>query len=127
VSDAEGPTRSRRRHLRVPVAVAIVADDGSTAYAMNLSAGGMCLQTREELETGRRIELRFRIPVEKLITTRAEVVWADCEATQRPWAGLRYCECGLKFLDLSDRDRHAIEQFVDNRANFWPDEDPEEL
>jgi hypothetical protein len=30
-------------------------------------------------------------------------------------------------VDLSERDRQAIEQFVDNRANFWPDEDPEEL
>jgi uncharacterized protein (TIGR02266 family) len=127
VSDREGPTRSRRRHLRVPVVVAIVADDGATAYAMNLSAGGVCLQTREELEVGRRIELRFRMPGEKLVTAEAEVVWADCNAARQPGAGLRYCECGLRFVNLGDRDRHAIEQFVDNRANFWADEDPEEL
>jgi uncharacterized protein (TIGR02266 family) len=127
VSHGESSTRSRRRHLRVPVVVAIVADDGSTAYAMNLSAGGVCLQTREALEIGRRIELRFRMPGEKLITVRAEVAWADCDAARAPGVGLRYCECGLRFVDLSERDRQAIEQFIDNRANFWPDEDPEEL
>ena len=98
MSHGESSTRSRRRHLRVPVVVAIVADDGSTAYAMNLSAGGVCLQTREALEIGRRIELRFRMPGEKLITVRAEVAWADCDAARAPGVGLRYCECGLRFV-----------------------------
>jgi uncharacterized protein (TIGR02266 family) len=127
VSDREVPNTQQRRHLRVPVVVAIVADDGSMAYAINISAGGMCLQTREELEVGRRMRLRFRVPGEKLITVDAEVVWANCDATRVPGLGLRYCEFGIRFVGLGERDRHAIQEFVENRANFWPDEDPEEL
>jgi uncharacterized protein (TIGR02266 family) len=125
VSERGGSMR-RRRHLRVPVAVAIVTENGANAYAINLSTGGMCLQTPEALEVGSRLRVRFRVPGEKPITTDAEVVWADCDPARAPGPGLRYREVGVQFKSLGDRDRQAIEEFVDNRANFWPDEEAEE-
>jgi hypothetical protein len=82
------PRRSRRIHRRTPVSV-VVKNQGLettlTAATVNISAHGLCVQTRRGLECGQAV---FVLPSrEKTPTGYGRVVWA----TQ--------AEAGLEFLN----------------------------
>lgn len=120
----EEPRRgNKRRSLRVPVQVEVGlgTEQSRVEYAINLSRGGLCLQSRHARARGEPMQLRFRLaPETKPIEVTGEVVWCTCEEDLSP--GMMFCEMGVRFLDLEGRDRAAVEQFVEDNANFWADE-----
>ncbi len=112
---------SKRRFLRVPVRVEVVsAGRGQFDYAINLSRGGLCLQTAKERQPGEQLRLCFRLEVGgKELSVDAEVAWCTCEADRGP--GMRYCEMGLRFLSPSAADALEIDRFVEDATHFLPD------
>ena len=107
----EQAQREPRRSLRVPLTVLVMRErDGqSVDYAINVSCGGMCLQTDRPATPEDSVRLRFRLgPDWAEMAVEAEVVWC-IEAA----GGTRFCRMGLHFLDLRDEQRSEIATFVD--------------
>ena len=108
----EQARREQLRSLRIPLAVLVMrqGDEESVDYAVNVSCGGMCLQTDRPARQGDRVRLRFRLgPDCAEMAVEAEVVWC-IEAA----GGTRFCQLGLHFLDLRDEQRTKIATFVDD-------------
>ena len=117
----EQARREQPRSLRIPLAVLVMreGDRGSVDYAINVSCGGMCLQTDCPATPGDRVRLRFRLgPDCADMAVEAEVIWCIESA-----GGSRFCQVGLHFLDLSDEQQSEIARFVDDRMRR-PTRDP---
>ena len=88
-----------RRDLPVPVRVTLTRPGGTrtTEYAINLSAGGACLQVREPVGAGERVSLEFVLPSGgDALRLEGEVVWC----TEEEEAGVghtRFRELGIRF------------------------------
>ena len=108
----------RRRTLRVPLGVQVDQLEG-TAYAIDISAGGMCFQAATPPDPGTDLRLRFQLPGTKGIDVRARVIWTDCPGTTLQ--ELQFSEVGVQFQDLDDDLCDAISRFVDERGYFWPE------
>ena len=79
------PTLVERAHVRVPVmfmAQISTGDKRVLGRVRNLSDNGLCVATREGLQTGQIVEIQFVAP--RRISAR--VVWANGKI-----AGLRFC------------------------------------
>jgi hypothetical protein len=100
----------RRRDRRVPVEVWIEAEAGDELYfhrAANLSVGGAFFEKTIPEPIGKVVNLRFRLPWNPdEIACKGEIVSAQ---------GLAM---GVKFLDLSEKDRNEIERVLDKLAPF---------
>ena len=80
--------------------VALTTAQGATTieYAVNLSAGGACLQVRRPLPEGECVHLAFELPQDELpVSVTARVVWCTRE-DERSERG-RFCELGVRFTD----------------------------
>jgi Tfp pilus assembly protein PilZ len=104
----------------VPVRVALTNAQGATTieYAVNLSAGGACLQVRRPLSPGDCVHLAFELPQDDSpVTVAARVVWCTREE-ERGERG-RFCELGVQFTDpapaLVERLRGFARQPVNRR------------
>jgi hypothetical protein len=122
----EGPfeREDKRRHLRIPVKVELRQRDhwSPPEWAINISGGGMGLQSRAGGKVGDRIRIRFRLsPGDPMIETEADIVWCTEETDLTP--GMHYFEMGLRFAELSEEARGLITAFVESDCHFWPDED----
>ncbi|NNL84761.1 MAG: hypothetical protein HKP27_03870 [Myxococcales bacterium] len=102
-----------RYQLAIPIPVRLERADGSasTEYAVNLSAGGMCLHLREPMDPDEKLVLRFRVPgIDVLVATRACVVWSQ-EVKVDALGGL-HIETGLRFEGLDPNTRRQIFEFA---------------
>lgn len=89
-----------RRDLPVPVRVALTTAQGTTTteYAVNLSAGGACLQVRRPLGAGEVVHLAFELPLDETpVSVRGRIIWCTRE-DERSERG-RFCEMGVRFED----------------------------
>ncbi len=95
----------RRRDRRVPVELWIEAEADDELYfhrAANLSVGGVFFEKTIPEPLGKVVVLRFTLPgTASEISCKGEIVSA------------RDFAMGVKFLDLSDADREAIEGLLD--------------
>ena len=86
--------RFRRRTVRV--LVDYTSDDGIRCdYATTLGAGGLFLETEEDLEVGSALKLRFRVPGgEALHEIEGRVVWTRVtkqgQTTAAPGVGIQF-------------------------------------
>lgn len=80
----------------------------------NLSVGGMFLITQEPLPVGTNFRVRFALPASKdEITATGEVLWSR---SQRE-APDRQPGMGVKFKELSEKDRERIRSFIETQAD----------
>ena len=108
----------RRSAVRVPVQmqveITLPAPRGEepvtvTGVSEDLSAGGMLVRTREELERGWLLRLRFCLPGEDAcFTTRGRVVHGseDERRTERRW------RAGIEFLGVEFEDREHLVRYT---------------
>lgn len=110
----------RRRWLRVPLRVQVARGEGShTDYAINLSPGGICVQTQQPSPPGARLDLAFEIdPDAPVIRVQADVAW--CVQEEERGEGMRFSEMGLRFVEISPAAAEAIERFVERNAKPFP-------
>ncbi len=84
----------------MPVRVALTTAAGVTTieYAVNLSAGGACLQVRRPLPEGEHVRLAFELPQDEVpVSVAAHVVW--CTRADERDERARFCEMGVRFAD----------------------------
>ncbi len=80
----------------------------------NISSGGLFIATDEALQTGDKIEVRFRIPdVDHEFHKQGKVVWV------RPYDELgndrnTQAGAGIKILDLSEDEQRMLNTFIAN-------------
>lgn len=99
----------RRAHPRIPISVRVrVQYTGQefTAQSVNLSAGGVFLDTDRRLPVGTRLHLVFTVPIIAKYPIRAEgeVVWLG--SADR--SGL-----AIRFVDISDDDRALLAELAE--------------
>ena len=101
---------SARRHVRTMVRLKVDATGGSGPMfgnSVNVSAGGMLLESSQPLAKGEMLELRFVLPGdERPVVARARVV-READATDPDRQAT-----GLSFEGMTDDDRARIEAFV---------------
>ncbi len=108
----------RRRTLRSPLIVQRVreADSRRTffGYAANISSGGLFIGTALPKEVGSHFEVEIPLPqpINREVRCHCEVVW------RRPWEARMTFEpgMGLRFLDLPDEDREAIDRWIESHG-----------
>ncbi len=70
------------------------------AFTTNVSSGGVCVRTQATYPLGHRLALQLQVAEQRLELTAA-VCWVRQDAV------------GLRFVDLSDEHRSAINALVD--------------
>lgn len=101
---------SEREHQRVPYAVAVHFRSASSfliAYSVNLSRGGLFLETQHDLPIGTVLELSFGIPGSGTVGLTGHVVWRRGPESPEGPAGL-----GVEFSDISPSLSTVIDQLV---------------
>ncbi len=85
------------------------AQEFCSAYAGNISGGGIVIRTPEPLPLNRTVRLRFTLPnVSPPFECQGLAVWTN----PAPKQSLYPTGMGLKFLDLSREAKQRIEAFV---------------
>jgi len=109
------PGVSRRQHERVRSAgrAEIFSWEGRCrAQIQDLSVGGAFIRCRGESPLGRYLTLRLRLPTGAAFTVLGRVlrrmVWSGGEGIR----GTQASGVAMRFVDLSARDRRAIESFI---------------
>ena len=87
-------------------------DGRSRARLTDLSGSGLFLRCRDPLTEGKYVTLRLRLPGGRAFTVLGRVVRSvHCLSHATRESGM-----GLRFIDLSHRDRRAIQAYVSDRA-----------
>ena len=99
----------------MPISVKVTnLASGSFSYfqAQNISVTGLFLKSDEPLSKGALLHLRFSLPERDEIETKAVVVRVQqAEPSDDIPSGM-----GIKFTELSDPARQAIEAFIEMRT-----------
>ena len=89
-----------------------------TDYSVNMSTGGVFIETGKLLPEGEEITVKFNLPgFDAIITANARVAWVN-EPSELKKPSLP-SGMGLQFLDLSLEDLHTIRVFLD-KGDFKP-------
>ena len=105
---AEAPDGKTRQHPRYEVDV-LVDFTGTEVLlchrVVNLSLGGLCLQSPEVEEVGALVDLVLNFPDlgETSFSVQGEVVWANREPPM---------DMGIRYLDLDDRKRDILRRYL---------------
>ncbi|PLX92127.1 MAG: hypothetical protein C0621_10265 [Desulfuromonas sp.] len=80
-------------------------------YSVNLSAGGLFIETRVPLPLESIITLEFFLPgAEKTVCCKGKIVWINAEGS--PFNPALPPGLGIEFLDLCRHDERRIQEFV---------------
>ena len=83
-----------------------------TEYSVDLSTGGLYLQTDNPLDVNENLTLRFTLPdMHKMVTCKARVAWVNTKHNPRKPdfpAGM-----GIQFVDMSLEDVKSIRRFLE--------------
>lgn len=99
-----------REHQRVPYAVAVQFRSASAfliAYSVNLSRGGLFLETHHDLPIGTPLELSFAIPGAGSVGLAGHIAWRRGPESADGPAGL-----GVEFHEVTDQLSSVIDRLV---------------
>jgi len=106
------PENLVRAAPRVPTSIPIDFTDGDTShtgYLLNLSAGGIFLHSKHQLQTETIVSLKFSLPgSDKTMSFSGAVQWCTYLSGEENLFG----GAGISFLDLSPEDEEIIRLFV---------------
>ncbi len=103
-----------REHQRVPYAVEVKFRTTSSflvAYSINLSRGGLFLETDANAPEGAAVTLEFSVPNGDPVTVRGKVVWRREQSTDAGPTGI-----GVEFVDVND----ALGSLIDRLVSEFP-------
>lgn len=114
-----GPERREYPRVRV-MEVVHSAEEPQTSpvvgYMKDISAGGMRLGTEEELDRHATMSLQLKLPgIDIPIQVAGIIVWSSEVVAGLVFKSLYY-EAGIKFTEITDRDRDKINQYVVSRG-----------
>ena len=83
------------------------------AKTKNISAGGMCLVTREKMELGTVVAMEIRFPqMREPILTTSRIIWcSESKLGPNPAGHMRF-DNGIEFTQISEADRQQIIKYV---------------
>ena len=121
--EEEKAFEERRKYVRLQASVevkyTVIGKPGTIKVSSeNISAGGLCIITEEELAADTPLQLEIAIPdLKDPIHALARVVWQQkFEATaKQPKA---YFNTGIEFTGISDFDRFNINRYVMERTDL---------
>jgi hypothetical protein len=99
-----------RRNLSLPVRAELDFEDGTkrVEYAVNLSAGGVCLHVHEPLPEG-EMTVTLEVPSGPRLSARARLVWFS---TVDAGSAESFIESGLQFVDLPRETRELLSEWA---------------
>lgn len=101
-----------RKHSRLPISLRVEYRSAGTflvAYSVNLSKGGLFLETTTPLPVGNEVKLELEIPGMGPITVEGTVAWVrEAKGDGLP------CGMGVQFAALDQKYGHAIDDLVKN-------------
>jgi uncharacterized protein (TIGR02266 family) len=104
---------SSRTDMRIQKTLSLTYKDDQaflSAYASNISTGGLFIKTEKPLRQGDQFLLRLQLPaLKEPLKVSCEVAWVKgpAEATAKEPAGM-----GIKFVEMSKIDRDAFKQYL---------------
>ncbi len=106
--------RERREHKRVGFEIDVEYEASEyrppdIVKARDISEEGICLATRDFIETGTSIDLCFRISGSDIrISVKGIVIWNEIQIGSNRFLN------GIKFVDIEESQRDMIRQYVNN-------------
>ena len=102
-----------RNHWRVPVELAVsfkehVHPRRQSGDILNLSAGGLLLESRADMEVGSSLDLQFRVPPQHEISALGRVVFAG-DSVGGTSAVRRY---GIHFVGMAPDEQRVLQDYV---------------
>ena len=89
------------------------AMDIGMASIKNVSGGGLCLLTNDDLENGQIIQVEFKLTKDKInIIAMCEVVWVETMAEEN--VPFKF-QVGIKFIEIDKSQQDEITNFVISR------------
>lgn len=117
--------RDRREDPRAEIEVEVhyrTAKDFLSAYARNISGGGIFIRTQRPLPLNRNVRVRFTLPgIAQRFESSGIVVWSN------PVSGQSFLPSGMgiKLVDLDPDSRRLIAEYVRvNTPPSAPDREP---
>lgn len=104
--------RTVQKDNRAPVRIQIEYGGGGpffSAQSLNLSRGGVFLQTEFLLPPGRAVQLIFNIPAKPRLSILGRVVWTRSPGDPRGAAGI-----GIQFETVAPEALRVIEELFQN-------------
>jgi len=101
---------TEREYPRMPYVVAVQFRSASSfliAYSVNLSRGGLFLETGHDLPVGSGLELSFQVPGAGVVQLAGHVAWRRGPESMDGPAGL-----GVEFADISEQLSAVIDRLV---------------
>lgn len=102
-----------RRFPRVPFRTRVHCIGNGLYFSdltLNLSEGGLGLQTISSLKPGEELEIEFQLPnTERGVVVRTQVVWVE-PMNQ----GSYRMQCGVKFQELDKDCRRLLRSYIAN-------------
>jgi uncharacterized protein (TIGR02266 family) len=116
---------ARRRRIHFDLDVTFQSHHNFyTGFTENVSSGGLFVATTEMHPIGSRFRIRFSLPErEQPVEVLAEVRWQRLEMAGTAESHDAAPGMGLRFIDLSEDDREAIQEFIRRRATLFYDDD----
>jgi Tfp pilus assembly protein PilZ len=95
-----------RRYVRIPIVAEVQVRSNGTRYSatmIEVSGGGLSMQSKAQLSLGEVVEVSFALPNAKEVSLRGSIVWIRPDATT---TGVRY--------DVQDPNREAVKSWIDD-------------
>ena len=111
-------TTEIRKNIRLEVYICQLKQILMTNYTVNMSTGGVFLETDNILPVDTSLAIKFRLPGnDSIITCNARVAWNNVPGSLKKFSlppGM-----GIQFLDLSLEDLQTIRHFL-NEGDLKP-------
>jgi len=106
---------------RLPVNYGVIPGELLADYSFDLNTGGMFLATEHPFTAETLLYIEIILPVgERVIRCKAKVAWVNCPESRRKLelpAGM-----GVQFLDLTQYDKDAIQNYLPPPGSLPPGE-----
>jgi uncharacterized protein (TIGR02266 family) len=123
LADDQPSAESQRHFPRLPLTVEVTFTSEHnfyTGFLQNISCGGIFVATYEIINIGQKVELEFSLPgLEGHCLTRCEVRWLR---DYNPLSPETIPGMGLRFIELQEHVRVAVERFLRQRDPIFFDE-----
>ncbi len=103
--------RFRRFFYKINIEVMLLKDEFYSSHTIDISKGGVCLTSKEPLETDRAVMLNLQLDRKnKHFSTKARVAWIRDIST----GGRNNYKIGLEFIKLIPADKQTLSKFINS-------------
>ncbi len=104
------PWVERRRNPRLTIDIQVSAKTAEVLLyhpAINISTGGICIESDRHLQKERKLDLRFPVPGKVgLVAAEGEVAWCQEVKSRSCW------ELGVRFTKIDQDDLDKIQEYI---------------